>query len=152
MDSNLPNNIDPYINGSGNVGVENRDSWKDMAQNFYTDVSRLFEKEGQLIRTEMNEKITQAKVATTAMVTSGAILFVGVLSLTAWAVIVLDQFMELWVASTIVTVALLAIGGIMFAGAKKKLNASDLKPNKSIQAFGEIRHSLQEKVHEITKH
>lgn len=154
MDSNLPNSIDPYLNVNNQNTTQNfeRDSWKDMAQNFYTDVTRLFEKEGQLIRTEMNEKITQAKVATTAMVTSGAILFVGVLSLTAWAVIVLAQFMDLWIASTIVTVALLAIGGIMFAGAKKKLNANDLKPNKSIQAFGEIRHSLQEKVHEYTKH
>lgn len=149
---NMPNSIDPYLNTRQSNISQDRDSWRDMAQNIYTDVARLFEKEGALIRTEMNEKITQAKVATSALVASGVVLFVGVLSLTAWAVIVLDQFMDLWVASTIVTVALLAIGGIMFAGAKKKLNASDLKPNRSIQAFGEIRHSLQEKVHEITKH
>jgi hypothetical protein len=148
---NMPNSIDPYLNSQPNL-TNDRDSWRDMAQNIYTDVSRLFEKEGALIRTEMNEKITQAKAATGALVASGVVLFVGVLSFAAWAVIVLDQFMELWVASTIVTVALLAVGGIMFAAAKKKLNANDLKPTRSIQAFGEIRHSLQEKVHEITKH
>jgi hypothetical protein len=166
MDSNMPNSIDPYLNQkSGVAGVDRRfdqgsvidqnyerDSWKDMAQNFYTDVTRLLEKEGQLIRTEMNEKISQAKVATVSMVTSGVLLFVGALCLAATAIIVLDLFAPLWLAAAVVTVALLAIGGIMFTGAKKKLNTTDLKPNKSIQAIGEIRHSLQEKVHEITKH
>lgn len=148
---NMPNSIDPYLNSQTSVSSD-RDSWKDMAQNIYSDVTRLFEKEGELIRTEMNEKVTQVKVATGAMVTSGVVLFTGVISFAAWAVIVLNMFMALWVASTIVTVALLAIGGVMFASAKKKLNANDLKPQRSIQAFGEIRHSLQEKVHEITKH
>ena len=153
MDSNMPNNIDPYLTGRGTVDRNfERESWKDMVQNIYGDVGRLFEREGQLIRTEMNEKLVQAKVATVALVTSGVVLFVGVLCAAATAIIVLDIFTPLWLAAVIVTVALLAIGGIMFTGAKKKLNANDLKPNRSIQAFGEIRHSLQEKVHEITKH
>lgn len=148
MDSNLPNDIDPYLH----TDSLHRDSWKDMVQNFYTDLSRLMDKESQLIRAEMNEKMTQVKVATSALVTSGVILFVGVLCAAATSIVVLDMFMERWIASGIVTVVLLAVGGIMFAGAKKKLNASDLRPSKSIEAFGEIRQTLQEKVHEITKH
>lgn len=157
MDSNMPNSIDPYLTSDSNRSFDTnrtyeRESWKDMAQNFYTDVSRLLEREGQLIRTEMNEKMTQAKAASIAMVTSGVVLFVGGLCLAATAIIVLDLFMPLWLAAAVVTGVLLVVGGIMFAGAKKKLNADDLKPNKSIQAIGEIRHSLQEKVHEITKH
>jgi hypothetical protein len=148
MDSNLPNNIDPYLQQNN----FHRDSWKDMVQNFYTDITRLMDKESQLIRTEMNEKVTQIKVATSALITSGVILFVGVLCAAATAIVVLDMFTERWIASGIVTVVLLAVGGIMFAGAKKKLNASDLKPTKSIEAFGEIRQTLQEKVNEITKH
>jgi hypothetical protein len=44
MDSNIPNSTEPYINGSGAVDrTYERDSWKIMAQNFYTDVSRLFD-------------------------------------------------------------------------------------------------------------
>jgi ABC-type anion transport system duplicated permease subunit len=157
MDSNIPNSIDPYLSSDSNRSFDTnrsyeRQSWKEMAQNLYTDVARLLEREGQLIRTEMNEKMTQAKAASIALVTSGVILFVGTLCLAATAIIVLDQFLPLWLAATIVTAVLLTIGAIMFAGAKKKLNADDLKPNKSIQAIGEIRHTLQEKVHEITKH
>ncbi|MFL5808183.1 MAG: phage holin family protein [Flavisolibacter sp.] len=153
MDSNMPNSIDPYIDGNGSVNkTYERDSWKNMAQNFYTDVSRLFDKEGQLIRAEMNEKVTQLKVASGALVTSGVMLFVGALCAAATAIICLDLVAPLWLSAVIVTAAFLIIGGIMFAGAKKKLNANDLKPVKSIQAFGEIRTSLQEKVNEITKH
>ena len=154
MDSNMPNSIDPYINGGGSVDktfVE-RESMKDMVQNIYTDVSRLLSKEGELIRTELNEKTTQIKAATGGLVVSGVLLFAGALCLAATAIICLDLVAPLWLAAVIVTAAFLVIGGIMFAGAKKKLNVNDLKPVKSIEAFGEIRHSLQEKVNEITKH
>lgn len=153
MDSNMPNSIDPYINGGGSVDKTfERESVKDMVQNFYTDVSRLLSKEGQLIRAELNEKTIQIKAATGGLVVSGVLLFVGALCLAATAIICLDLVAPLWLAAVIVTAAFLIIGGIMFAGAKKKLNANDLKPVKSIEAFGEIRHSLQEKVNEITKH
>jgi uncharacterized membrane protein YgdD (TMEM256/DUF423 family) len=153
MDSNMPNSIDPYINGGGSVDKSyERESMKSMVQNFYTDISRLMTKEGDLIRTELNEKVTQVKVASGALVASGVVLFVGVLCAAATAIICLDLVAPLWLSAVIVTAAFLIIGGIMFAGAKKKLNADDLKPVKSIQAFGEIRNSLQEKVNEITKH
>jgi len=153
MDSNIQRNVDPYINGSGSVDkTYERESVTTVIQNFYTDVSRLMAKEGELIRAELNEKATQIKVASGALVTGGALLFVGVLCAAATAIICLDLIAPLWLSAVIVTAALLVVGGIMLAGAKKKLNANDLKPVKSIGAFGEIRHSLQEKVNEITKH
>ena len=109
-------------------------------------------KESELIRVEMDEKITQLKVAAGALVTSGVLLFVGALCLAATAIICLDLVAPLWLSAVIVTAVFLCIGGIMFAGAKKKLNAADLKPVKSIQAVSEFRTTLQEKVNEITKH
>ncbi len=153
MDSNLPNSIDPYINANSTTDIHTeRDSWKVMAQNFYTDMSRLIEKETQLIRVEMNEKVVQLKVATGAMVTSGVVLFVGVFCAAATAIICLNLVAPLWLAAMIVTAALLVMGGVMFAGAKKKLAATDLMPVRSIEAISEIRQTLQEKVNEITKH
>ena len=152
MEQNINRNIDPYINGSGNVsGHFERDSWKEMIQRFYVDVTHLMEKEGQLIRAEMSEKIADVKTASVSLVTGGVLLFVGVLCLAATAIIALDIVTELWIAASIVTVAFLAIGGIMLAGAKKKLEADKLKPNRSIEAFGEIRHTLKEKVNEFTR-
>jgi uncharacterized membrane protein YqjE len=150
----MPRNIDPYINGSGSVdkNFDERESWKVSLQRFNSDISSLVEREGQLIRTEMNEKVTQIKGASISVAAGGAMLFVGLLCIAATAIILLAMVTKLWLATVIVTVAFLVIGGIMVSGGLKKLEADKLKPNKSLEAFGEIRHSLQEKVHEITKH
>lgn len=129
-----------------------RASWKNMGQRFYEDVVHLFESEGQLIRTEMTEKVSEVKSASAVLITGGLLLFVGVLTLAATAVIALNLITPLWLASTIVTIAFLSIGGILFVSGKNKLEVDKIKPNRSIAAFGEIRHTLKEKVNEITKH
>lgn len=155
MEPNMPKDIDPVINAQGPGSVERhfeRESWKDMTQKFYSDVVHLFEKEGELIRTEMSEKVSDVKTASVSLITGGVVAFVGLLCVAATAIIALDIVTELWLASSIVTVIFLAIGGIMLMSAKKKLESDRIKPNKSIAAFGEIRHTLKEKVNEITKH
>lgn len=153
MDSNMPGSVDPYINGGGSIDKSyERESVKTVVAKFYTDVSKLLSKEGELIRTELNEKMAQIKVASGALAVGGALLFVGVFCAAATAIICLNLIAPLWLSALIVTAVLLVVGGVMLMGAKKKLNADDLKPVKSIDAFGEIRHSLQEKVNEITKH
>lgn len=158
MEPNISRSSDTYAdtNPANNIGlVDNqpgRDSWKNMTNRFYTDVTHLMEKEGQLIRAELNEKVTDIKAGVISLVSAGVVMFVGLISLAATATILLDQATSLWLASVIVTVAFLVIGAIMLGTAKKKLETDKLKPRKSIEAFGEIRHSLKEKVNEITKH
>ena len=160
MDSNITRNNDPYLNQSRSTvdgqfvdsHYGERDSWKNMANRIYTDVTRLFEKEGQLIRAELSEKVTDVKTGAVSLVTAGVVMFVGLISLAATATILLNMVTSLWLASVIVTAAFMIIGAILLGTAKKKLEADKLKPNKSIHAFGEIRHSLKEKVNEITKH
>lgn len=158
MDSNIPKNVDPFIDGGGSVNTNydnrnfERESWKDMSQRLYTDVTNLFTREGELIRAEMNEKVLDVKAGAISLVGGGVTLFVGLLCVAATAIILLDMVAPLWLAAVIVTVVFLAIGAIMLSAAKKKLAADRIKPTKSIEAFGEIRHSLKEKVHEITKH
>lgn len=157
MDTNL-NKVDPFIDGGGTLKSDfsdttyERENWKVMIQRVYGDLSRLMDKEGQLIRAEMNEKMTDVKTATVSLVTAGVLMFVGMLSLAATAIILLDQVVPLWASAVIVTAAFLIIGGVMLATAKKKLNGTNFRPYKSIAAFGEIRTSLKEKLNEITKH
>lgn len=153
MDSNISRDTNTFIDGGGSVErTYDRDSWKDMATRLYADVGELFEKEGRLIRTEMNEKVTQVKAATVSLVAGGVVLMLGAQCLAATAIIVLAYVMPLWLSAVIVTAVFLIAGAIMLGAAKKKLNANDLKPNKSIEAFDHIRFSLKEKVNEITKH
>lgn len=158
MDSNIPKNVDPFIDGGGSINTNyesqnfDRESWKDMSQRLYTDVTNLFTREGQLIRAEMNEKVTEVKAGAISLIGGGVTLFVGLLCVAATAIILLDLVAPLWLAAVIVTVVFLVIGAIMLTAAKKKLAVDRIRPDKSIEAFGEIRHSLKEKVHEITKH
>jgi Putative Actinobacterial Holin-X, holin superfamily III len=148
MDNNISKDTNtPFMGDS-----DERESWKIMMSRFYHDVTDLFEKEGRLIRTEMNEKVSQFKTASVSLASSGIVLFIGAQCLAATAIILLDYVMPLWLSVVIVTAIFLVTGGVMLASAKKKLNTRDLKPNKSIEAFDHIRFSLKEKVNEITKH
>jgi hypothetical protein len=131
---------------------EERESWKNLVQRLYDDLATLFQKEGQLVRTEMNEKFDQVKTASSSLLLGGLVLFVGIQCLAATAIILISQVTAVWIAATVVTAFLLVVGALVFSSAKKKLNAEDLRPRKSIEAFEHIRFSLKEKVNEITKH
>jgi len=141
--------------GPGNYNIstpEERESWKGMIQRLTNELGTLLQKEGQLVRTELNEKMTQVQGASSSLAVGLTLLLVGVQCLAATAIILLSQVTTVWVAAVIVTLFLFAVGGLIFVSAKKKFNSEDLKPKKSIEAFDHIRFSLKEKVNEITKH
>jgi hypothetical protein len=131
---------------------ERSHDWKFAFENLSNDMIRLWDKESRLIRTEMNEKVSQVKTAAGALAAGGSVMLVGVFSLAATAIIALDLVMPLWLSAVIVTAALFIVGGIMLATGKKKLEAEKLKPRHSIETLGEIKTTLQERVHEFTKH
>lgn len=139
-------------NETSGTQVVDKETWSASIQRLYGDVSELFVRESQLIRAEVNEKVTDLKTVAIEFVTSGVVLFVGLLCVAATAIICLNLVVPLWAAALIVTAAFLIIGGVLFAAAKKKVSQNSFTPNKSIAAFGEISHTLKEKVHEITKH
>jgi hypothetical protein len=153
MESQYQNNMNTFTTGAGPVERPvDRDSWKFMLQRFYTDVSALFAKEGQLIRTEMSEKATQVKTGVISFAAAGVVLFIGALCFAATAMILLALIIPIWLSAVVVTAAFLVIGAVMLAAAKKKMDADNLVPRKSIDALSDIRYSLKEKVNEITKH
>jgi undecaprenyl pyrophosphate phosphatase UppP len=149
MDTNFESNTETFIDGGG---VVERDTWKQMGTRFYTDVAELVDREGTLVRAELNEKATQVKGAAVSLVGGAICMNIGVHCLAATCIIMLAYAMPLWLSAVLVTAVFLIVGGIMLMAAKKKLNANDLKPTKSIEAFDHIRFSLKEKVNEITKH
>lgn len=150
MDTNISENTETYVDGGGPVAY--RENWQQMATRFYTDVAELVDREGKLVRAEMNEKVTQVKGAAVSLASGVVFMNIGVHCLAATAIILLTFAMPLWLSAVIVTTVFLLVGAILLVAAKKKLNANDLKPTKSIEAFDHIRFSLKEKVNEITKH
>lgn len=147
------------INGSSDMGSfdsslngQGRESWKSMGENLYRDMSLLWDRQSLLIRTEMNEKLSDMKTAVGSLVAGGAVLFVGVFALVATAIICLNLILPLWASAVIVTAVLLIAGGIMLGAAKKKLEADRLKPRHSIETLGEISTTLKERLYEFKRH
>lgn len=126
-----------------------RDSYRAMAEHLYVDMAQLFQREGVLIRTEVKEKLDEMKAAVGSMVVGGAFLLVGVFAVVATAIIALDIVLPLWASALIVTAALLLVGGVMVAGAKKKLNADQLTPHQSLDTLGEIKTTFKERFNEF---
>ena len=92
MEPTIQKDVDPFINGTGQIrpGTE-RESWKVMAQGVYGDVVHLIEKEGQLIRTEMSEKLSDVKSASVNVGVGGVFLHTGALCLAATVIIALGK-------------------------------------------------------------
>jgi hypothetical protein len=133
-------------------GQYTRDSWKSSFEHLYHDMSRLMVRESELIRTEMGEKFDQIKKSVVPFILGGVMLGVGGLALVATAIIVFNYFMPLWLSAVIVTAVLFVVGGVMIASAKKKLEAQELKPRRSIETLGEIKTTFKERVNEFTQH
>lgn len=131
---------------------EKRETWPGMAQRIFADVSDLMTREGELVRTELTEKINQVKSGGYSLLVSGVLLLVGVLGVAATGIVMINLVAPLWLSALIITLAFLLVGGVIFAGAKRALKPSKLRPHKSLEALTEIRSALKEKVHEITKH
>ena len=145
------NYTDGSYGGTVQSSVE-RESWKEMVQHLYADINTLWQKESLLVRTELNEKVTDIKVAAGSFAIAGGLLFVGLISLVATATLLMNLVVPLWAASLIVTAAFLIIGTVLIMGAKKKLEANRLKPTRSIETFGEIKNTFQERFHEFKQH
>lgn len=150
MESMTPK--DAYRTTDPNYQPVERESWKDMAQNLYSDINALWQKERQLIQTELNEKMSEVKVAAGSFATGGGVLFVGLFAAVATAIIALDVVLPLWASALIVTTVLFIVGGVMMAAAKKKFEAQRLKPKHSIDTVNEIKNTLQERFHEFKRH
>ena len=147
MEPITPTNTPPEFNET-----HGRESLKEMGQNLYSDINQLWMRQSELVKTELNEKISDVKTATGYLGVGGVLLFVGLMALVATCIIALDMFVPLWAASAIVTVVVLMIGGLALISGKKKMEADRLKPKHSIDALGEIKNTFQEKFHEYQKH
>lgn len=130
-------------------GVPVRESWTAMAQNLYSDVQMLWDRQSMLVRTEMNEKLTEIKAASVSIGVGSVLLMAGLFSLVATAMICLSLVIPLWASAVIVTALCLIVGGVMVMGARKKLEADKIRPVHSIEAFGEISSTLKERLYEF---
>jgi uncharacterized membrane protein YqjE len=121
-----------------------RETWKDMSQKLLSHGASLLKTQAELVRAELSEKFVKLRGPVIGLVLSGIIFFVGSISFAAMAIILLDKVTELWLAAAIVTVVFFATGAFMFSAAKNKLERTEIKPNRSIDTFGDIFNLFKE--------
>ncbi len=128
-----------------------RESWGVILEKLSTDMTNLWGRQSSLMTTELNEKMTTVKGASSTLIAGGACLLVGTFALAATAIISLSNIVDPWIAAFIVTVILMGTGFIMVRSAQKKLIGRDLLPNRSIETLGQIRNTIQERIHEFKR-
>lgn len=122
------------------------------------EVSSLVRNEAALAKTEMSEKTNQAMAGIASIAIAGAVLLGGFLTLLAAAVFLLNEVLPAdttpWLSALIVGGVVTVIGIVMLNAGKKKLQARNLMPNRtmnSLQSDKAVAKQHQENVKEELK-
>lgn len=110
------------------------ESVPDLIKDLASDLSLLLEKEIQLAKSEVRETVSDVKVGVGAVVGGAVIALAGLVILLMSAVFGLSNIVEPWLAALIVGGVALLIGFIMVQGAKKKMSASSVMPERTVES------------------
>ena len=99
----------------------------------------LVHEEAELAKADMAEKMNQVTAGAGSMAAGGAVLFAGLIILLLAAsnglALALPPEHSAWLAPLIVAVVAMAIGYAVFAAGRKKLQAHNLKPSRSLDSL-----------------
>ena len=124
-------NEEPVVtNGHG----RNAESIPHLIRDLATDLSTLLGKEIQLAKAEAREAATDVKAAVGAVATGAVVALAGLVILLMSAVYGLSNIVAPWLAALIVGAAALLIGFIMVKGGQKKMSASSLAPDRTLDS------------------
>lgn len=129
-----------------------RESWKNLTENLVRDFKVLWDKESRIVKSEVSEKVSLIKVASTSLGIGGGMIVLGGLSSLATGTILLSLVVPLWAASLIVTGSLLGGGAWLIFNAIKDINAEKLRPRRSIDSLEEISSTVKEKMKDFNTH
>lgn len=107
------------------------------------EVPALLTKEVALAKSEMRENLQQAKEATAAVATGGAVALSGLVILLMAVVYALSNVMAPWLAALLVGAGALLIGFAMVSAGKKKMNASAMKPDRTVESLRKDKNAIR---------
>ena len=110
------------------------------------DLADLVRKESELVRTEVQEKISDAAKAGVSMSLGAALLLGGFLSLLAAVVLALSHVMDPAWAALLVGVVAGLIGYTLVRGAAKKVQPSALAPDRAARQLQKDAQLVKEQV------
>lgn len=106
----------------------------------------LVRQEIALLKAELHEKFSRVGQGATAVGVGAAFAFSGWLVLLACAVLALATVLQPWLAALIVAIVVLAIGGILLLVGKKRLDADNLVPRRTMRTLREDEEWIKERM------
>lgn len=119
---------------SGKQVNEGQESLGDLVSRLTSQTSHLAQQQVDLVQAEMRESANDIKQGIAGLL-SAAVLGIAGLGVTLMGISYLigDALGDRDLATLIVGLAVMAIAGIMYAGAKSKMDADNLKPTRTIE-------------------
>lgn len=99
------------------------------------DATHMFSKEIELAKTEISENIDSMKKGFVSTASGSLVLYAGGLTLLLSAVLGLGTVMSLWLSALIIGAVVTVIGFAMVGAGKKKMEASNLRPDHTIDSI-----------------
>jgi len=110
------------VGASGHTADELRqESFGELLTGLASDTSLLVKQEIELAKVELSAKAKQAGKGAGLLVAAGVIGLLALITLTILLIVILDAFLELWLAVLIVLVLWSALAAVLGLSGKKKL-------------------------------
>jgi len=104
----------------------------------------LLRKEMKLAKVEVGEKLDQVKQGITNLAVGGLVLFAGVLTLLAAAVLGIGLYIPYWASALIVGGAVTLIGGAMLGKGRHDVRPQNLEPERTMDELKRDKQLVQE--------
>jgi len=135
----------PVTSPSNGNGVTPRTDapLKEVLVELWQNTEKLLHQEVALARAELDAKARTLKTEVTTAAVGGAVLYTGLLALTAAAILLLASVMTPWIAALLVGAALI-LAGVFMMRRQPRLGTTDLTPRETLRTVRENVHSFKE--------
>jgi hypothetical protein len=131
---------EPRIGGNGGAATA---SIPTLLRDLASDATEITRKEVALARSEITHAIEGVKTGVISMATGGGVLFAGVLFLLLAATLALATVVDGWLAALIVGGVVTLIGAIMVSAGKRKMQASNFRPDRTLDSMQKDREMIE---------
>lgn len=133
---------DPFggpVGATGNTRDElHQESFGELLSGLATDMSTLVKQEIELAKVETTAKAKQAGKGVGMLVGAGVVGLLALMTLTTLLIVVLDGFLELWLAVLIVLVLWSVVAAVLASQGRKKLKeAAPPVPTEAVETVKE---------------
>jgi uncharacterized membrane protein len=98
------------------------------------DLSTLFSQELALAKAEMTAAVKDVRSGVSSIAIGGGVLYAGLLFLLGGVMLLLARWVALPYAALIVGAVVMIVGAILLSSGKKRMDASALKPERTMEA------------------